>query len=53
MSQKKNADMERIKESLKEGYIKMARINLSLAEISIKTDNEALECFEKKMTECE
>ena len=53
MSQKENAKGADLKKSLEEGYKKMARINLSLAELSIEADNEALLRFEEKMTECE
>ena len=53
MSQKENAKRSDLEKSLKEGYKKMAQINLSLAEMSLEADNEALIRFEEKMTECE
>ncbi len=41
------------KYKLKKGYDEMALINLSLAEISLTSDNEALSNYEGKLTECE
>ena len=38
---------------LKEGYIAMADINLEIAESCLKADNEALEMYEKILTESE
>lgn len=38
---------------LKKGYEEMSRINLSLAEDSLLSDNEALEIAEQKLAECE
>ena len=40
-------------QKLKKGYDEMALINLSLAEISLTSDNEALSNYEGKLTECE
>ena len=39
--------------SLKKGYEEMAFINLSLAEMSIEADNDAMQQYEEKLTECE
>lgn len=38
---------------LKQGYKKMASLNLTLAEMCFETDNEALSVCEEKLTECE
>ena len=38
---------------LKNGYIEMSEINLEEANLSIVSDNEALEECEVKLTECE
>lgn len=38
---------------LKKGYNEMAFINLSLAEMSLESDNESLSKCEEKLTECE
>ena len=39
--------------SLKNGYKEMALINLSLAEMCLEADNDALRQYEEKLTECE
>lgn len=39
--------------SLIEGYKEMSRINLSLAESALESDNEALALSEQKLAECE
>ena len=39
--------------SLKRGYQEMALINLSLAEMCLEADNEALRQYEENLTECE
>ena len=41
------------KNLLKSGYKSMAKENLFLAEMCLKTDNEALSVCEEKLTECE
>ena len=38
---------------LEQGYKEMASFNLSLAEMCLETDNEALSVCEEKLTECE
>ncbi len=38
---------------LAEGYKVMSRINLSLAEDGVLSDNDALEICEQKLAECE
>ncbi len=38
---------------LKRGYMEMASLNLSLAEMCFEADNEALSVCEEKLTECE
>ena len=38
---------------LAEGYKVMSRINLSLAEEGVLSDNDALEICEQKLAECE
>ena len=39
--------------SLIDGYKEMSRINLSLAEDGVLSDNDALEICEQKLAECE
>ncbi len=46
--QKKN--MER---SLRKGYEEMALLNVSLAQMCLESDNDALRACEEKLTECE
>ena len=41
------------KNLLKNGYIKMSKENLFLAEMCLKADNEALSVCEEKLTESE
>ena len=41
------------KNLLKNGYIKMSKENTFLAEMCLKSDNEALSVCEEKLTECE
>ncbi len=38
---------------LKQGYRKMASLNLSLARMCFEADSEALSVCEEKLTECE
>ena len=40
-------------QKLKKGYDEMAFLNLSLAEMSLESDNDALWKCEEKLTECE
>ena len=40
-------------EMLKEGYKAAADLNISLAEMCLEADNEALSVCEEKLTECE
>lgn len=44
---------EKIREELKKGYIEMANINLSLAEMCFEADNDTQLCYEEKLSECE
>ena len=39
--------------SLKQGYKEMASLNLTLAQMCLEQDNEALSLCEEKLTECE
>ena len=39
--------------SLKQGYEEMASLNLTLAQMCLTQDNEALYVCEEKLTECE
>lgn len=39
--------------TLKQGYKEMASLNLTLAQMCFDADNEALSCYEEKLTECE
>ena len=39
--------------SLRKGYLEMASINLSLAEMCLDADNEVFRQCEEKLTECE
>ena len=58
VSEKKNDTAERHIDAQKkldliEGYKEMSRINLSLAECAVQSDNEALTLGEQKLAECE
>ena len=44
---------KKIKEELKNGYIEMGNINLSLAEMCFEADNDTQLCYEEKLSECE
>ena len=39
--------------TLKQGYKEMASLNLTLAQMCFDADNQALSCYEEKLTECE
>lgn len=43
----------KIREELKNGYIEMAHINLSIAEMCFEADNDTQLCYEEKLSECE
>lgn len=45
--------VEEIKNELIKGYLEMSEINLEEADLSLKSDNEALWICEEKLTECE
>lgn len=47
----KKAQTEFLAEQLREGYAAMADINLEIAESGVTADNEALEMYEKLLTE--
>ena len=53
MSQIRKADLEKLREQLKNGYKEMADINLELAQMCLGADNESLSHCEEKLTECE
>ena len=40
-------------DALKNGYILMSEINLEEANLSVKSDNDALRIYEEELTECE
>ncbi|KAB3533557.1 CopG family ribbon-helix-helix protein [Alkaliphilus serpentinus] len=42
-----------LREKMKSGYLEMANINLSLAELGLSLDISSLENYEVKMAECE
>lgn len=42
-----------LREKMKNGYLEMANINLSLAELGLSLDISSLENYEVKMAECE
>jgi len=46
-------EKERLTDALIAGYKEMSRINLSLAEEAVASDNEALEICEQNIAECE
>lgn len=43
----------KIREELKNGYIEMAHINLSIAEMCFEADNDTQLCYEEKLSESE
>lgn len=49
----KKSQTEFLAEQLREGYALMADINLEIAESGVTADNEALEVYEKLLTESE
>lgn len=44
---------KKLREKLKNGYIEMGEINLSLAEFCFEADNDAQMYYEEKLSECE
>ena len=44
---------EKMREELKNGYIEMGEINLSLAEMCFEADNDTQLCYEEKLSESE
>lgn len=44
---------KRLREELKNGYIEMAHINLSIAEMCFEADNDTQLDYEEKLSECE
>ena len=44
---------ERINEKLKKGYLEMAQVNLTIANMCIKADSDTLSAYEEKLAECE
>ena len=53
MSQKNKCGQKEKEQSLINGYVEMSEINLSIANMCIDADNEALICIEENLTECE
>ena len=49
----KSSKEERIREKLKKGYLNMAQVNLSIANMCISADSEQLEAYEEKLAESE
>ena len=49
----KNPSITEAERKLRKGYKEMAFINLSLAEMCLDADNEALRQYEENLTECE
>ena len=49
----KSSKEERIREKLKKGYLNMAQVNLSIANMCISADSEQLEVYEEKLAESE
>ena len=43
----------KIREELKNGYVEMAHINLSIAEMCFEADNDTQLSYEEKLSECE
>lgn len=40
-------------EEMKKGYLEMAQINLSIANMCVEADEEELSAYEEKLAECE
>ena len=53
ISRLKNPEIIRTEKLLKNGYIEMGSINLSLAEMCFEAESESLRLCEEKLTECE
>ena len=49
----KSSKEERIREKLKKGYLSMAQVNLSIANMCISADSEQLAVYEEKLAESE
>ncbi len=49
----KEREKRQIREKMKKGYLEMAKLNLSLAEVGLESDNEALNKYETQLAECE
>ena len=49
----KEKSKSEIMENLKEGYEKMAKINLEYSDLCLKEDNRQLELYENMLRECE
>ena len=49
----KSSKEGRIREKLKKGYLNMAQVNLSIANMCISADSEQLEAYEEKLAESE
>ncbi len=49
----KSSKEEKIREKLKKGYLSMAQVNLSIANMCISADSEQLEVYEEKLAESE
>ncbi|MDP4118203.1 MAG: ribbon-helix-helix protein, CopG family [Bacillota bacterium] len=50
MSFRRKKDLEG---KLKKGYLEMAQINLSIANMCMEADNQELKAYEEKLAECE
>ena len=42
-----------LREQMKEGYLEMAQINLSISKMCFEAENDAFSCSEEKIAECE
>lgn len=50
---KNAADLIKLQQDLKQGYLKSGADNLKYAEMCVVADNEALATCEEKLSECE
>ncbi len=53
MSKNKRNNTQELINQLAKGYKEMAEINLEIAQMCLKADNESLSRCEEKLTECE
>lgn len=49
----KEREKRQMRETMKKGYLEMARINKTLAEMALQAENDAYSVYETQLAECE